>query len=236
MSKSIVPSIIKSYKGKNIRVNPIDRYTCLTDMAKASGKLVKDWVRLDSTTAYLEALSSMAGIPLTNLLVVGKGNQPTWAHPKVAIKFAAWCSPQFEVQVTSWIDELLTTGSVSIAPKVAAKSIPNYLPARTKCMDLLKEHGARSYAYRMVEKYNNELNGIDKGSRHAVTQEEAIGLVMNYQSATIELLERKRGFSTHEAHLANTAKKAMRHEKYVQFGEGSVPESLKPRKEQKLIG
>lgn len=131
---------------------------------------------------------------------------------------------------------MLELAPEKLVPKIAAKSIPNYLPARTKCMDLLKEHGAKSYAYGMVEKYNNELNGIGKGSRHSVTQEEAIGLVMNYQSATIELLERKRGFSTHEAHLANTAKKAMRHEKYIQFGEGSVPENLKPRKEQKLIG
>jgi hypothetical protein len=110
-------SLIKSYKGKNIRVNPVDRYTCLTDMANASGKQIEDWIRLKATSPYLDALSSMTGIPVIDLLIVGKGNQPTWAHPKVAIKFAAWCSPEFEVQVTSWIDELLTTGSVSIAPK-----------------------------------------------------------------------------------------------------------------------
>ena len=131
---------------------------------------------------------------------------------------------------------MLELAPEKLVPKIAAKSIANYLPARTKCMNLLKEHGAKSYAYGMVEKYNNELNGIQKASRHAVTHEEALGLVMNYQSATIELLERKRGFSKHEAHLANTAKKAMRHERYSQFGENSVPENLKPRKEQKLIG
>ena len=205
-------------------------------MAKASGKKLNDWIRSDSASAYLEALSSMAGIPVANLLIVGKGNQPTWAHPKVAIKFAAWCSPQFEVQVTSWIDELLTTGSVSIAPKIAAKSIPNYLPARKGCTDLLKEHGASGRTYGMVEKYNNDLNGIEKGSRGAVTYDEAVGLTFNYLFATIELQKRERGFAKDEIHLANTTKKAMRHGRYSQFGEDSVPESLKPRKEQKLIG
>lgn len=110
-------SLIKSYKGKNIRVNPVDRYTCLTDMATASGKRLPNWIQTDKAKSYLETLSAITGLSVTHLLVVGEGNQPTWGHPKVALRFAQWCSDDLAVQVDTWIDELLTTGFVSIAPK-----------------------------------------------------------------------------------------------------------------------
>jgi KilA-N domain len=86
-------------------------------MATASGKRLSSWTQLDKANSYLQTLSAITGIPVINLLVVGEGNQPTWGHPKVALRFAQWCSDELAVQVDTWIDELLTTGSVSIAPK-----------------------------------------------------------------------------------------------------------------------
>jgi hypothetical protein len=114
MTLSIVPSLIKSYKGKNIRINPVTKYVCLSDMASAAGKLVADWLRLNATSKYLSAFEGAMGIPIAELLEVSDGNS-TWAHQKIAIRFAQWCSPEFAIQVDFWIDELLTTGSVSIA-------------------------------------------------------------------------------------------------------------------------
>lgn len=122
MTTNIVPSIIKSYQGKSIRIRE-DKYVCLTDMATASGKLLGHWRELKGTNTYLEALSEAIGIAIPLLLEVTDGN-PTWAHPRIGIKFAAWCSPQFEVQVTGWIDELMTTGSVSIAPQLQRQLPP----------------------------------------------------------------------------------------------------------------
>lgn len=116
MANSIVPSIIKSYKGKNIRINSVTKFVCLSDMASATGKLVGDWLRLSATNKYLSAFEGAMGIPIAELLEVSDGNS-TWAHQKIAIRFAQWCSPEFAIQVDFWIDELLTTGSVSIAPQ-----------------------------------------------------------------------------------------------------------------------
>jgi hypothetical protein len=43
------------------------------------------------------------------------GNKPgTWIHPKLAVPLALWISPEFMLQVSYWVEELLTTGSVSI--------------------------------------------------------------------------------------------------------------------------
>lgn len=111
--------ILREWDGKRIRIRE-DRYVCLTDMAKASGKLLGDWLRLESTKSYLQALSRSMGIPidqLTQKVTTGKNrDRGTWGHPKVALRFAQWCSDEFAIQVDCWIDELLTKGTVSLNP------------------------------------------------------------------------------------------------------------------------
>lgn len=122
MTNSIVPSIIKSYQGKNIRIRE-DKYVCLTDMATASGKQLGGWIRLKRTAEYLEALSEAMQICIGLLLEVENGTT-TWAHPDIAIEFAGWCSMPFKIQMNRWINELMTTGSVSIAPQPQRQLAP----------------------------------------------------------------------------------------------------------------
>lgn len=109
---------IKVWNERQIRIRA-DRYVSLTDMAQASGKLFADWKRLKTTDSYLATLSSIMGIPIMKLIESQVGGSPektgTWGHPKVAIRFAQWCSDEFAVQVDFWIDELLTKGSVSLS-------------------------------------------------------------------------------------------------------------------------
>ena len=115
MTDNIVPSIVKSYQGKNIRIRE-DKYVCLTDMATASGKQLGGWIRLKGTNEYLEALSEAMQICIGLLLEVENGTT-TWAHPDIAIEFAGWCSMPFKIQMNRWINELMATGTVSIAPQ-----------------------------------------------------------------------------------------------------------------------
>jgi len=128
-------SIFKSYNGKKIRINPQTRYICITDLATASNKQTNDWIRSKAANEYLVALSEATGIPVIDLLVVGEGNQPTWAHPKVALRFAQWCSPKLAVQVDFWVDELLSTGKVELKPPQRQlpnqRSILDYIEAAT---------------------------------------------------------------------------------------------------------
>jgi len=109
--------LIKSWNNRAIRIRE-DRYVSLTDMAQATGKEVKHWNENKGTWSYLQALSSKVGIPTSKLIEIIRGGsaheQGTWGHPKVALRFAQWCSDDFAVQVDCWIDELLTTGNVSL--------------------------------------------------------------------------------------------------------------------------
>jgi hypothetical protein len=117
----------RNYNGRSIRIRE-DKYVCLTDMAVASGKRLNNWIQTDKSKSYLEALSSVAGIPVTELVEISQGgipeNQGTWGHPKVALRFAQWCSDEFAIQVDFWIDELMTTGTVSIAPQPLPRQLP----------------------------------------------------------------------------------------------------------------
>lgn len=91
--------VIHNYNGYAISQDN-EGYTCLTDMAKAAGKLVGHYLELDATKNYLEALSADIGIPILSLVKVfkgGNGKQGTWAHPEVAIDFAQWCNVSFRI-------------------------------------------------------------------------------------------------------------------------------------------
>lgn len=110
-------NIIRSWNGRTIRIRK-DRYVSLTDMAQATGKQFGHWHDTKSAKSYLETLSAAIGLPITELVQSKRGGIPddqgTWGHPKVSLRFAQWCNDKFAVQVDFWIDELLTTGSVSL--------------------------------------------------------------------------------------------------------------------------
>jgi hypothetical protein len=120
-------NLIKSWNNRNIRIRG-DRYVSLTDMAQATGKRVNNWLRLDSTNSYLKALESVTHLSATGLVQVIQGgdpqNQGTWGHPKVSLRFAQWCNDEFAVWVDCQIDELMTTGSVSITAKPQSSLAP----------------------------------------------------------------------------------------------------------------
>lgn len=89
------------------RIN--DGYINATALCKASGKLIADYLRLDSTKEFLAELESDVGNPISELVQIVKGGNPqlqgTWVHPYVAINLGQWLSPKFAVQVSKWVFE-----------------------------------------------------------------------------------------------------------------------------------
>lgn len=110
--------LVKSWNEKTIRWRE-DGYGCLTDMAKATGKKVNDWLRLKSTNEFLRAFSESTGITVGSLVLINESegsnsDRGTWADRRICIEFARWCNPKFAVQVILWIDEIMTKGYVDI--------------------------------------------------------------------------------------------------------------------------
>ena len=83
----------------------------LTEMSKPYRKLPADFLRLHQTKLFIEVLRQkyVMGIPIT-MVRQGGNNQGTWGHQKLALKFAGWLNPEFELWVYDKIEELLTQG------------------------------------------------------------------------------------------------------------------------------
>ena len=81
-----------------------------SQMAKPFWKLPADFIRLQSTDDYIQALCIRYGNSHSDILqVVNGGNNPgTWMHQKLALRFAQWLSPKFAVWVDERIEELIT--------------------------------------------------------------------------------------------------------------------------------
>lgn len=83
-----------------------------TEMAKPFGKYPKDFLILESTKSFVnEALkkenSPFLGIECESDLVDSRQKSGTWMHRILALKFAAWLNPSFELWVYSTIENLL---------------------------------------------------------------------------------------------------------------------------------
>jgi hypothetical protein len=102
-----------------IRQRPTDGFICVTDICTAAGKLYNDWRRQLRVEEYLQELRRSTGIPIDLLLIsitTGPNEERgTWAHPRIALRVAQWCSPRFEVAVDTWLEEWLTRGKTPVS-------------------------------------------------------------------------------------------------------------------------
>ncbi|MCB0596125.1 MAG: KilA-N domain-containing protein, partial [Phaeodactylibacter sp.] len=109
------------YRGQNISFEFSDGSKMInaTEMVKPFGKRINDFLRLKTTQEYILLLEERyAEEPEREVLRVVKGGAPelqgTWMDEKLALKFAAWLAPRFELWVYDKIYELLTTGKTEI--------------------------------------------------------------------------------------------------------------------------
>ncbi len=116
------------YEGQSISFEFSDGNKMInaTEMAKPFGKPVGNFLRLKETKEYITLLEERysdvniaSDIPREVLRVVkggdaAEGLQGTWMDEKLALKFAAWLSPRFELWVYDRIQELLLTGKTEI--------------------------------------------------------------------------------------------------------------------------
>ena len=121
---------IEKWNGKQIHIRE-DRYVSATDMTKATQRRFVEFLELKNTQEYLRALSKRCNIPIDKndyqveiptsataktttkthnrlIEVVYNGKiRHTYFHPKLALRFAQWCSAEFAVEVDFWLDDML---------------------------------------------------------------------------------------------------------------------------------
>ncbi len=83
-----------------------------TQMAKLFGKDVFQFTRIDDTKSFIKAClkpqnCGLLGIKNQSDLIISKQKSGTWMHRVLALKFAAWLDPDFELWVFSTIDKII---------------------------------------------------------------------------------------------------------------------------------
>lgn len=137
-----------------------DGYVSLTKMAAAyPNKKMNNFLRSESTNAYLEALSENTRISVFNLVQVVQGrNGGTWAHPEISIKFAAWLSPEFEVWA---MQTLLRVMAGRQQPQSSTKQTDG--PTTEQVLQMLQRVETGSVAEAVLAQKLADLVGVDMG-------------------------------------------------------------------------
>jgi hypothetical protein len=108
------------YQGQNIVFEFEEGISMVnaTQMAKLFKKKTFDFLRLKQTKAFIEAFEKRGGNSRHEIVrVVQYGDaklQGTWMNERLALKFAAWLNPYFELWVYDRVHELLTTGKTEL--------------------------------------------------------------------------------------------------------------------------
>jgi hypothetical protein len=143
----------------NIIARASDGYIDLTALCQAGNKQYKHWFTNKKSEAFLKVLSSTVGIPtveLINKMAEGHGNNDrhTWGHPQVAINIAQWVSPEFDVQISKWVFELLTMGRVDLGKEISTKEIETKF--HNQIRDLEVQHQLQ------IERKNDLIKSIEQ--------------------------------------------------------------------------
>lgn len=83
-----------------------------TQMGKIFGKLPKDFLINETTKSFIDECLKKGNSPFLSVekeedLVISKQKSGTWMHRVLALKFAAWLDPAFELWVYTTIDDFL---------------------------------------------------------------------------------------------------------------------------------
>jgi len=207
---SNVTTITRDFNGTQIRQRKSDGFLDATAMCKATGKLFGHYKTLESTQAFLSALSTDIGYPISELIQSVKGghpeNQGTWVHPQVAINLAQWCSPEFAVLVSKWVFELLTTDRVELQPAALRPSMLEFAHTNRELMQIFGiESNMQTIALNNAMKKEFGVNLLDTwgmdGGLQSETQEQLytvteIAQNLGVSRTTINPILVKLGFQT----------------------------------------
>ncbi|NER03100.1 MAG: KilA-N domain-containing protein [Okeania sp. SIO3C4] len=116
-----------------------DGYINATKLARAyknqTGKYKNpnSWFEKDRTNEYIELLSDKTRLEVYDLVQKkGEGkNQEVWIHPKLAVSFAMWLSPEFEMMVSEWVEQWLFTGKIPVISCPDNSAIKKPFPVST---------------------------------------------------------------------------------------------------------
>lgn len=99
------------YQGQSVRFNA-GGWINATEIARREGRRLDHWLKTEETKAYVTTLERHLNTPAKGDLIRTRRGRDggTWLHPKLAVAFARWISPDFGVWCDLQIDALIRQG------------------------------------------------------------------------------------------------------------------------------
>jgi hypothetical protein len=169
-----------SYKGNPIQFEEVDGKIMAnaTLMCNAFGKRPVDWIRLETSKRYVEAVVRNSHIDENELVTTKKGGsdsiQGTWIHEKLILSLARWLDVDFELWCDEKIAELLRTGRVALKPLTPAELIlsqAQQLVDHERRLDDIDSRVKRIEAHQVV--VNHTIMGYANIKHAKITTEQA---------------------------------------------------------------
>ena len=161
-----------------------------TEMAKPFGKLVKDWLKNNQTKAFLNELSAVRRIILTDLVKIKQGgtSQGTWFHEDVALEFARWLSPQFAIWCNDRIKELMRYG-VTATPQTIDSILADPDNAIRLLTELKRERDALKAANKQIAVLEDQKNVYHSENRRLLKLKEEQDRILLRQAPLVEYVQ-----------------------------------------------
>jgi hypothetical protein len=149
-------------KERNVMVNA-------TQMANVFGKKVTHFLENESTENFIFAClnsrnSDFLGVKNREDLVSGKQKSGTWMHRILALKFAAWLNPEFELWIFMTIEQMLFGFAQS-----QVKSIERTVELQKRILELKEKNDKSGDDFEEYLQLEDELKG-EKSERANLTR------------------------------------------------------------------
>lgn len=133
LARALCNDASQVFNSIEVQIRASDGFVNVSSLARAGGKLFKDYMKTTPTKQFLETLGAVfQGGPGSSLEVVVKvpqhhGSFHYWAHPLVAIDLAGWLSPQLKVQFLSWIFFIICGKAVALDTDTSPDAVTQQL-------------------------------------------------------------------------------------------------------------
>lgn len=168
-----------------------DGFVNATILCKAMGKVFNDYQKVKQNQKYINELYNSeiesniiySKNKSEDLIIIKKGGdvklQGTWVHRLIAVDVCRWGCPRFAVQISKWIDELMTTGKVELKRPVKflidLKEIDIEAETidmnNTLCINLNKPSLYLAYIGNGLVKVGYSSNVLNRENRHQSSSE-----------------------------------------------------------------
>ncbi len=145
-----------------------------TQMANAFGKKVNHFNENDSTELFINACLNNRNSGYLNVkkredLIDSKQKTGTWMHRILALKFAAWLDPDFEVWIYSTIDKIIFGNYREIKEATVEKLKAEKLQ-QIKKQELMDKYPDLSEYFALEDRVTTAQKNKMKAVKHSINQ------------------------------------------------------------------